>query len=75
MSSASSRHSTVMPAHGHHYHGKKELALVSLGALGVVYGDIGTSPLYAMKECLTGTHGAPPTPATSSACCRWCSGP
>ncbi|MBP8805658.1 MAG: potassium transporter Kup [Kofleriaceae bacterium] len=51
-----------MPAHGHHYHGKKELALVSLGALGVVYGDIGTSPLYAMKECLTGTHGAPPTP-------------
>ncbi|MBL8624797.1 MAG: potassium transporter Kup [Myxococcales bacterium] len=52
-----------MPAHGHHYHGKKELALVSLGALGVVYGDIGTSPLYAMKECLTGEHGAPPTPA------------
>ena len=27
-----------------------------LGALGIVYGDIGTSPLYAMKECLT--HGA-----------------
>ncbi|MBK7074465.1 MAG: potassium transporter Kup [Myxococcales bacterium] len=52
-----------MPAHGHHYHGKKELAMVSLGALGVVYGDIGTSPLYAMKECLTGEHGAPPTPA------------
>ncbi len=40
-----------------HYTGKKELALVSLGALGVVYGDIGTSPLYAMKECLTGRHG------------------
>ncbi|MBK9036882.1 MAG: potassium transporter Kup [Myxococcales bacterium] len=52
-----------MPAQGHHYHGKKELALVSLGALGVVYGDIGTSPLYAMKECLTGEHGAAPTPA------------
>ena len=30
---------------------KKELAWISLGALGVVYGDIGTSPLYAMKEC------------------------
>ncbi len=28
---------------------------VSLAALGVVYGDIGTSPLYAFKECLT--HG------------------
>jgi KUP system potassium uptake protein len=32
--------------------GGRELALTSLGALGVVYGDIGTSPLYAMKECL-----------------------
>jgi KUP system potassium uptake protein len=30
---------------------RKELAWMSLGALGVVYGDIGTSPLYAMKEC------------------------
>lgn len=30
----------------------RKLALTSLGALGVVYGDIGTSPLYAMKECL-----------------------
>ncbi len=27
---------------------------MSLGALGVVYGDIGTSPLYAMRECFTG---------------------
>ena len=35
--------------------------MVSLGALGVVYGDIGTSPLYAMKECLTGEHGAVPS--------------
>ncbi len=30
---------------------KSALAWLSLGALGVVYGDIGTSPLYAMKEC------------------------
>ena len=29
---------------------------MSLGALGVVYGDIGTSPLYAMRECFAGTH-------------------
>jgi KUP system potassium uptake protein len=31
---------------------------LALGALGVVYGDIGTSPLYAMRECLnvTGEH-------------------
>src|SRR5687768_16396103 len=32
--------------------GRRDLAIASLGALGVVYGDIGTSPLYAMKECL-----------------------
>ncbi len=28
----------------------------ALGALGVVYGDIGTSPLYAVKECFHGMH-------------------
>ena len=31
-------------------HGKEKLAVLALGALGVVYGDIGTSPLYTMKE-------------------------
>lgn len=30
-------------------------------ALGVVFGDIGTSPLYALKECFFGTHSVPPT--------------
>jgi KUP system potassium uptake protein len=29
----------------------KRLALLALMALGVVYGDIGTSPLYALREC------------------------
>jgi KUP system potassium uptake protein len=38
------------------------LALMSLGALGIVYGDIGTSPLYAMRECFSGTHPIAPTP-------------
>jgi len=33
--------------------GRKEVAALSLAALGVVYGDIGTSPLYAMSECLS----------------------
>jgi KUP system potassium uptake protein len=38
----------------HHVPGsRRELAIASLGALGVVYGDIGTSPLYAMKECFS----------------------
>jgi KUP system potassium uptake protein len=32
--------------------GRRAILLASLGALGVVYGDIGTSPLYAIKECL-----------------------
>ncbi|MBM3845904.1 MAG: potassium transporter Kup, partial [Verrucomicrobia bacterium] len=30
-----------------------------IGALGVVYGDIGTSPLYALRECFTGLHKVP----------------
>ena len=63
MSITEKRAGTAAPNHGHGHQPKtrKELAMVSLGALGVVYGDIGTSPLYAMKECLVGTHGAPPT--------------
>ncbi|HBC89152.1 MAG TPA: potassium transporter Kup [Lentisphaeria bacterium] len=36
---------------------RKNLCLLALGALGIVYGDIGTSPLYAFRECFAGTHG------------------
>ena len=45
--------------HGHD--GRQEIRALALGALGVVYGDIGTSPLYAMRECLnaTGEHAVP----------------
>ncbi len=39
-------------------HDKEELAVLALGALGVVYGDIGTSPLYTMKE-IFGAAGVP----------------
>lgn len=35
---------------------------LSLAALGIVYGDIGTSPLYALRECFHPAHGVPPTP-------------
>jgi KUP system potassium uptake protein len=38
---------------------KSTLAALTLAALGVVYGDIGTSPLYAFKEAFSGTHGLP----------------
>jgi KUP system potassium uptake protein len=35
---------------------KRELLSLSLAALGVVYGDIGTSPLYAVRQCFHGQH-------------------
>lgn len=37
---------------------KPSLLALSAGAIGVVYGDIGTSPLYALKEAFNGPHGA-----------------
>ncbi|MEW6269495.1 MAG: potassium transporter Kup, partial [Thermodesulfobacteriota bacterium] len=37
------------------------LPLLALGALGVVYGDIGTSPLYALRQCFIGPRAVPPT--------------
>lgn len=42
---------------------RKQLYLLTLGALGVVFGDIGTSPLYAMKEAFTGPHSIAASPA------------
>ncbi|HEX6164602.1 MAG TPA: potassium transporter Kup [Vicinamibacterales bacterium] len=44
----------------HKTHSSRLLPL-TLTALGVVYGDIGTSPLYALKECFFGSHSVPPT--------------
>ncbi|HWU75974.1 MAG TPA: potassium transporter Kup [Rhodanobacter sp.] len=41
---------------------KRRLAALALGAVGVVYGDIGTSPLYTLKEVF-GEHGIAATPA------------
>ena len=48
------------PAHPAPAHGRGLLALC-LAALGVVYGDIGTSPLYAIKECFAPEYGLAPT--------------
>ncbi|HQJ08862.1 MAG TPA: KUP/HAK/KT family potassium transporter, partial [Deltaproteobacteria bacterium] len=39
-----------------------DISLV-IGALGVVFGDIGTSPLYAIRECFAGVHPIPVTQA------------
>jgi KUP system potassium uptake protein len=38
-------------------------AATTLAAVGIVYGDIGTSPLYAMRECFHGAHAVAPTSA------------
>src|SRR5436190_1578153 len=42
--------------------GRRLLAL-SILAMGIVYGDIGTSPLYSVRECFFGTHSVPVTHA------------
>jgi KUP system potassium uptake protein len=41
----------------------KKLALLTITALGVVYGDIGTSPLYALQQCFSAEYGMLPTTA------------
>ncbi len=38
-----------------------KLAAITIAAIGVVYGDIGTSPLYAMRECFSGSYFVSPT--------------
>ena len=45
------------PAEGHDPHGRQFWPL-TLGAIGVVYGDIGTSPLYAIREAVNAAIGA-----------------
>lgn len=47
-------HGAVPTEHDGAHHGK--LSTLALGALGVVFGDIGTSPLYALKESFVGHH-------------------
>jgi KUP system potassium uptake protein len=50
-------------SHAPEIRGAGDLAKLSLAALGVVYGDIGTSPLYAIRECFTLPHGVEATRA------------
>ena len=47
---------------GHHGAG---IAVLTLGALGVVFGDIGTSPLYALQTVFHADHGEVPTTPTA----------
>jgi KUP system potassium uptake protein len=41
----------------------RRLGVLTLTALGVVYGDIGTSPLYTLQACFRAEYGIHPTPA------------
>ncbi|MEA3063575.1 MAG: system potassium uptake protein [Sphingomonadales bacterium] len=45
------------PHGGHHHHGS--LLKLTVGAIGIVFGDIGTSPLYAFRETFAGHHPLP----------------
>lgn len=47
----------------HAARGRGRVFALSLLALGIVYGDIGTSPLYALRECFHGPHAIAPTTA------------
>jgi KUP system potassium uptake protein len=47
---------SVQENHDIETHQKSSLRLLCLTAMGVVYGDIGTSPLYALRECFFGPH-------------------
>ncbi|OIN01319.1 potassium transporter Kup [Polynucleobacter sp. QLW-P1DATA-2] len=51
-----------MDIQGSDHHQKGGLATLALGAIGIVFGDIGTSPLYALKVCFDPQNGIPMTP-------------
>ena len=50
------------PWHSFGPSGRRHGAALAVTALGVVFGDIGTSPLYALRECLRPGYGLPVTP-------------
>src|ERR1700754_4816973 len=41
---------------GHHHHPQSGLIGLAVGAVGIVFGDIGTSPIYAFRETFHGHH-------------------
>jgi KUP system potassium uptake protein len=50
-----------MAPQGDLHQGRSGLVPLTVTAIGVVYGDIGTSPLYTIRECFFGSHSVPPT--------------
>ena len=52
-----------IPQNNHEQHTSgRQLSALTLAAIGVVFGDIGTSPLYALRECFRGAHAMAATP-------------
>src|SRR5213076_2232804 len=51
--------SMTQPAISHYFVESPSRRALVIGAIGVVFGDIGTSPLYALKECFSSEHGIP----------------
>jgi KUP system potassium uptake protein len=49
-----------MTPHGENT-GRSSILPLTLTAIGIVYGDIGTSPLYTIRECFFGAHSVAPT--------------
>jgi len=52
-----------VPTHSSEKPSGRRIRQLTLVALGVVYGDIGTSPLYALRECFNPEYGLAPSPA------------
>jgi KUP system potassium uptake protein len=63
LSSASPPASSSRPSEPEAPVSRGHVAKLSIAAIGVVFGDIGTSPLYAMRECFHGSHAVAPTAA------------
>ena len=55
-------HEEAEVSQGGHGHGKASLTTLAVGAIGVVFGDIGTSPIYAFRETFSGHHPINPDP-------------
>lgn len=53
---------TRIPENGDAHADSRKIPKLALAALGVVFGDMATSPLYALRECFYGAYPVPPTP-------------
>ena len=67
----SAAETTAANGHGD-THSTAGFKALMLGSIGVVYGDIGTSPLYALREAVIAASGASGTSSTRRPCSASC---